>query len=42
MFWIALEPNNPKMGLTSTLSELVSKLTASKNVRVAKFGITDH
>jgi len=38
MFWIALELNNPKMGLIIKLSLKITKSTAFKSNGVMKFG----
>jgi len=40
MFWIALEQNNPKMGLIIKLSLKFPKQTAFKSNGVTKFGNT--
>jgi len=40
MFWIAVELSNPKMGLITGLSLLVSKLIAIRFDEIAKFGNT--
>jgi len=42
MFWIAIELNNPKLGVIIKLSLKMTKLTAFESNGVTKFGNTAH